>query len=194
MPEKLLMRPGVRKEIEPYLPGPSRWFKCQKFGHAGSKCRPNTPKICVTCSLEHQSDGRCTRPPKCANCGEDHPASFKKCKQYLIEKETLRLTTQEGLPYQQARQRAAAGWPEGKLYAAVAGEMVGRSPNGQQEPTRDGTVRGTPREDVVNAGSGSPDEQRGAAHDERELDDDGERGGDPVTPTTTSTTSRPTKP
>ncbi|KAK9731743.1 hypothetical protein QE152_g13379 [Popillia japonica] len=55
-------------------------FRCQRFGHAQSRC--TAPKKCVACAGDHASES-CPRPKKdpatCANCGEEHPANYRGC-------------------------------------------------------------------------------------------------------------------
>jgi len=58
-------------------------FNCQSFGHSSKFC--GKPSKCVKCDLSHASKD-CTKPastpPKCTNCGGDHPAKFSVCPQY----------------------------------------------------------------------------------------------------------------
>lgn len=54
--------------------------RCQRFGHAQSRCTA-LPK-CVKCAGNHLIQD-CTMdkqtPPKCANCNQQHPASYRGC-------------------------------------------------------------------------------------------------------------------
>lgn len=57
--------------------------RCQRFGHTKNLCR--RPFRCVKCGGDH--DTRiCTKPREtsatCANCNEEHPASYKGCRVY----------------------------------------------------------------------------------------------------------------
>ncbi|KAK9686401.1 zinc finger associated protein [Popillia japonica] len=58
-------------------------YRCQRFGHAQSRC--TAPRKCVTCAGDHEP-GTCTRPKQipatCANCGEDHPANYRGCARF----------------------------------------------------------------------------------------------------------------
>lgn len=53
-------------------------FRCQRFGHAQSRC--TIKPRCVKCAGEHHYT-ECEKikesPPKCANCGENHTASYR---------------------------------------------------------------------------------------------------------------------
>ncbi|XP_071854839.1 uncharacterized protein [Apostichopus japonicus] len=56
---------------------------CQKFGHYASSC--TNPKTCLRCGGTH-SLAECTTPreqPNCANCNQQHIASYKGCPSYL---------------------------------------------------------------------------------------------------------------
>ena len=73
-------------------------FKCQMFGHSSKYC--NLKARCVRCSGEHSAQ-QCDRKNvalKCANCGEAHVASFRKCKsrdQYMAKRTPPKKTLQE---------------------------------------------------------------------------------------------------
>ncbi|KAK9679966.1 hypothetical protein QE152_g39529 [Popillia japonica] len=57
--------------------------RCQKFGHAQSRC--TATRRCVACAGDHEP-GACERPKQvpatCANCGEEHPANYRGCARY----------------------------------------------------------------------------------------------------------------
>lgn len=67
-------------------------YRCQEFGHTKSYCAKS--HRCVKCSFNHPSN-ICPKdkeqPAKCANCNEDHAASYKGCKVYqeLITKKLV---------------------------------------------------------------------------------------------------------
>lgn len=54
--------------------------RCQQYGHTKSYC--HKPYKCVKCGANHIT-AECTKnqasPPKCANCQESHPASYRGC-------------------------------------------------------------------------------------------------------------------
>lgn len=58
-------------------------FRCQKFGHAQSRC--SAQKKCVACAGDHDARD-CPRPKSdpatCANCGEQHPANYRGCSRF----------------------------------------------------------------------------------------------------------------
>jgi PAX-interacting protein 1 len=59
-------------------------YNCQSFGHSSKHC--GKPAQCVKCSLPHATK-ECSKPtgspPKCSNCGGDHPANFTGCPKYV---------------------------------------------------------------------------------------------------------------
>lgn len=80
--ERLL---GLVVRVEPKKKGRStnQCYRCQRFGHAQTRCGCN-PR-CVKCAGDHhtrdcdRSDPATDPPPKCANCGGEHTASYKGC-------------------------------------------------------------------------------------------------------------------
>lgn len=78
--------------------------RCQEFGHTKNYCKANYR--CVKCSQNH-CPGECKmRPsdrPTCANCGGDHPASYRGCphhKQLMQKRANLRNTMPQLQPVQ----------------------------------------------------------------------------------------------
>lgn len=66
-------------------------YKCQQFGHVASNCGYD-PR-CVKCSLSHESKF-CPKmkeePAKCANCGKNHPASYRGCETHKEYEKSIR--------------------------------------------------------------------------------------------------------
>lgn len=64
-------------------PSVGQCFRCQRFGHAQSRCM--APRKCVACAESHEA-GECPRskqtPATCANCGETHPANYRGCSRF----------------------------------------------------------------------------------------------------------------
>lgn len=62
---------------------------CQLYGHTKNFC--SKPPRCVKCAGKHKTM-ECTKPssqkPKCYNCGESHPASYRGC---VVAKELQKL-------------------------------------------------------------------------------------------------------
>lgn len=58
-------------------------FRCQGFGHSSRNC--NLRPRCVKCTELHRTED-CPKksrdePAKCCNCGEDHPANYRQCRE-----------------------------------------------------------------------------------------------------------------
>jgi PAX-interacting protein 1 len=73
---------GMRVEVTPYrktglLP---QCKNCQSWGHTKSYCHKESR--CVKCAGKHTTES-CSKPkevpPKCYNCGENHPANYRGC-------------------------------------------------------------------------------------------------------------------
>ncbi|CAH0382539.1 unnamed protein product [Bemisia tabaci] len=71
--------------VEPPRPNPQnlpiQCQKCQSYNHSARYC--NYLPACVRCGDEHESS-QCPLPrfipnPKCANCGQAHPANYRQC-------------------------------------------------------------------------------------------------------------------
>ena len=99
----------LRLEVRPYIPTCRRCFHCQRFGHVINSCRKRMQGekgVCAQCGQgEH---GECTNSPHCINCGEDHPASSKKCSRFIFEQEVQTLRAKEHLSFKEARQRVSS--------------------------------------------------------------------------------------
>lgn len=71
---------GYKVVMEPPKIKPKQCHRCQKWGHAQRYCHGVIK--CVKCSEEHWTKKCCKtadQEPMCANCGEAHTASYKKC-------------------------------------------------------------------------------------------------------------------
>ena len=64
-------------------------FKCQQFGHSSAYC--GRPTRCVKCDKSHSTQDcqkPATAPPKCVNCGGEHPANHTGCPVYIKQLES----------------------------------------------------------------------------------------------------------
>ena len=89
---------GMRVEVTPYrktglLP---QCKNCQSWGHTKSYCHKE-PR-CVKCAGKHTTES-CNKskdiPPKCYNCGENHPANYRGC---VVAKELQALRNKAANP------------------------------------------------------------------------------------------------
>lgn len=76
----------MKVKVEPYrgTDGPRQCHNCCRFGHVSSGC--NAKPWCVKCAGQHLTS-QCpkpdtTSPAKCANCHEQHTASYRACRVY----------------------------------------------------------------------------------------------------------------
>ena len=69
---------------------------CQSWGHTKSYCHKESR--CVKCAGKHTTES-CSKPkevpPKCYNCGENHPASYRGC---VVAKELQALRNKAANP------------------------------------------------------------------------------------------------
>ena len=67
--------------MRPFVYGPPQCFNCQKFGHHARTC-PQERETCRYCAGNHPSS-QCKNDMeitlKCANCGEKHASTSRKC-------------------------------------------------------------------------------------------------------------------
>lgn len=77
--------------------------RCQRFSHSQNKCTA-LPK-CVKCAGAHLTQ-ECLKdrntPARCANCQEDHPASYRGCKAWPKLEAKTATTVQTSKSYAQA--------------------------------------------------------------------------------------------
>lgn len=73
---------GYSVEIMKNIPGPRQCHNCQEYDHTKNVCERIT--TCVRCGDDHKISN-CPRaePPKCANCGSPHVASYRNCEKRL---------------------------------------------------------------------------------------------------------------
>ncbi|KAK9720011.1 zinc finger associated protein [Popillia japonica] len=104
-------------------------FRCQRFGHAQSRC--TAPKKCVACAWDHDSYA-CPRPKQdpatCANCGEQHPANYRGCARFpkirsLTPKNsaTAGSLSEGGKSYSQAKEANPTRRPSRAILTRVRG-------------------------------------------------------------------------
>ena len=83
-------------KVRPFVPTPTRCYKCQKFGHVATTClaRAARCRLCAGTHLTEQCQSKRTSGEaitlKCANCGEAHPASSGLCQKLRDVSETMR--------------------------------------------------------------------------------------------------------
>ncbi|GBO04250.1 hypothetical protein AVEN_85399-1 [Araneus ventricosus] len=87
--------------IRPYVPNPTRCYKCQRFGHSKVACRGK--QVCSRCASEGHSFTDCHAEPKCANCAQPHESNSKQCQTWHQEKQIQKLKVTKNISYVEAR-------------------------------------------------------------------------------------------
>jgi hypothetical protein len=93
--EKLLQKQACGEEVQlfgcmvkvsPFYDnrGPRACYNCHRFGHTQKDCKNTT--TCLWCAQEGHNNCKIGEP-KCCNCGEKHPADYKKCPEYRKQQE-----------------------------------------------------------------------------------------------------------
>ena len=77
LPEKVHVG-WLSVKVRPFVPSPTRCFKCQAFGHIAGSCKGR--ERCGKCSeVGHNSKTCEADKPKCAGCGGEHEAWSRHC-------------------------------------------------------------------------------------------------------------------
>ena len=90
----------LRVRVAVYVPNPLRCFKCQRYGHASSRCSHSS--VCGRCG-EQPHEGECPNDPHCVNCSGDHPAFFRDCPRWHQEKAVLNYKYTNNVSFPEAR-------------------------------------------------------------------------------------------
>ena len=146
LPEKISIG-WTHCTVRTYVPRPRRCFKCQGFGHGAGSCRRETG-LCVNCS-EDVHELPCTRPPKCSNCHDSHPASSMNCSVYKMEEEILATQTRDRITYGEARRQVRGRFVRPRTtYAEITRLPQSQAPRTSQPSTSNNvaTTRAPPRE------------------------------------------------
>lgn len=100
-----------RFNVRPYKEKPLQCYKCQRYGHTSSNC--NGQERCVVCAGNHRLQDCPKQEVCCANCGQQHTASFSGCQKAkeAVQVEQLRsscrITYREAVLMNQNQQPAA---------------------------------------------------------------------------------------
>ena len=110
----------LNKETKVYIPNPQRCFNCQGFGHNKRFC--SKTQKCANCGQENHEDKDYENDPHCANCDGNHPAYFRSCPKWKIEKKILQIKYENDIPFSKARKRVEppVSDPSKNSYAAVS--------------------------------------------------------------------------
>lgn len=119
---------------------------CQRFGHTKSFCNRRT--ICVKCAGQHDAKNCPKSPndlPKCSNCAEAHPASYRGC---IIAKELQKRRNQEEKKKvsktsirPEARKFVSSKTMEGVSYAQKASSQMQAIQTAKHKPTKEAEIQ-----------------------------------------------------
>lgn len=112
-------------EVREYIPEPMRCYRCLKFGHSQNYCKLEA-RMCGTCykpeHIDKMKKEKCTKNPRCANCGSNEHGSFnKECNMYRMEKEIAAIRIKMKISYGLARKEYCTRNPlNARNFATVA--------------------------------------------------------------------------
>jgi hypothetical protein len=92
-----------RFKVNPFVDAPYQCYNCQGFRHGAKDCKGKSK--CVRCAGEHKLvDCPHTQNAavKCANCGQNHAASYGGCKRMKLEKKVEQTRAHQGVTYREA--------------------------------------------------------------------------------------------
>ena len=88
--------------VRKYNPPLIRCYRCQRPGHMASGCL--SPTRCLICGGNHTKEDCIADTPHCANCGDDHIASFRHCR-YNVQAQQIDKLTKSGISFQNAKRQ-----------------------------------------------------------------------------------------
>ena len=104
----------LRVRVSTFVPKPLRCFKCQRFGHKGTKCKSKIDRG-IQCGAPEKHEN-CQKTKKCSNCLGAHSASDKSCKVYKETQQILRHQAENGGTFANSR---SVLFPLGTTYSGV---------------------------------------------------------------------------
>ena len=106
-----------------YIPKPRRYFHCQRWDHGAVTCRVAEP-VCMSCGKDFHGK-EYTRPSKCANCAEEHPALSKQCFYCRLEEAPLHIKFRKKISYREAKEKATNRFvTPGETYASAIQKLA----------------------------------------------------------------------
>jgi len=114
------------RQLRPYVPEPRRCFNCQKFSHVSKYCRKQQP-VCPVCSEGHKYEDCPNKDHrKCANCGGNHSASYKKCPTYVEMRDILKHMTLTGQSFSDSKKslKESSIVDQGPVHVGLQGELA----------------------------------------------------------------------
>ena len=90
-------------KAKPYVPLPTRCWRCQRFDHTESTCRGEI--TCPRCAERHKFEDCPGTKICCANCKMQHSAAYRLCPEFLKRKEITELKTKYKITYSEAAKK-----------------------------------------------------------------------------------------
>ena len=88
--------------VRPYIPLPTRCYRCQAYGHQAWKCKAQE-EVCSSCAGVGHSYRNCTsQTPKCAGCGGQHSANSQSCPKWMEQRQVRKITASGKFSYRDA--------------------------------------------------------------------------------------------
>lgn len=113
----------LRIQVRIYYPTPMLCFNCGCYGHSRKFCQQSG--ICLRCSAPHHvSEGeQCTNPPNCLHCRTEHQVTSRECPKYREEEKIVRLKTDKGISFSEAR-RLCAQEAKSQTFSGIVQEQI----------------------------------------------------------------------
>lgn len=92
-------------KLTPYVPNPTRCYKCQQYGHVSAACKCDK-EICVHCGdVKHTGQGeKCDKLMKCVNCSSnDHNSMSRDCPEFAYRKKIEEIRVNERKSFFEAK-------------------------------------------------------------------------------------------
>ena len=111
------------ERVEQYVPAPLRCFKCQKFGHHRNACRGR--QACAKCGEKepNHKEEECSKPIRCPNCQQDHPAYAIYFEIFRKEKETIEVKHKRNVSFLETK-KIVGSYMSKTSYAPVTRSAV----------------------------------------------------------------------
>lgn len=123
----------LRIQTRPYYSLPLQCYNCYGYGHGKTGCKNKTR--CRVCSGVHDIATKCRAKAFCSNCRGNHQPMDRKCPTYVKEAAVLKLRTDNGVSYRDAKKAHNTESHGKKSYAQVAKETPAAAPLEQQVPS-----------------------------------------------------------
>lgn len=92
LPRLLKLAEWHHEIVELYIPTPIQCKKCYGLGHTKNWCRCNF-EICARCGEGGHRASECLAAASCVNCRGNHPATDRRCPNYMFRCEVLATQT-----------------------------------------------------------------------------------------------------